>query len=258
MSLFFQPEIRSRCVPGPKRPATGIAAIIRARGLLPPRTRRPLRLRITPDDRPHRTRPRHRFAARERQPVGTAVSTDPGLPGRVAVHRTAADTADPDGERAGAGDLVHLRRPDLAATRLDLRRHRRPWPVRSHQCADHVRRQQGRRVQQGSLRPRRHHSCHPHHLATRTGQRTLRPRRRHAHPPPRRSPSTPREARAHRRREQQADHRPTHPCIEGKTGRQLLAQQREKRQELQVGRDQAISSEARAVAALAQSPGGQR
>ncbi len=40
-------------------------------------------------------------------------------------------------------------------------------------------------------------------------------------------------------------------CIDGKTGCQLLAQQREKRQELLVGRDQAISSEARAVAALA-------
>lgn len=47
-------------------------------------------------------------------------------------------------------------------------------------------------------------------------------------------------------------------CIDGKTGRHLLAQQREKRQELQVGRDQAISSEARAVAALGQRPGGQR
>ncbi len=41
-------------------------------------------------------------------------------------------------------------------------------------------------------------------------------------------------------------------CIDGKTGRQLLVQQREKRQELQVGRDQAIASEARVVAALAQ------
>jgi len=47
-------------------------------------------------------------------------------------------------------------------------------------------------------------------------------------------------------------------CIDGKTGRQLLAQQREKRQELQVGRDQAISSEARAVAALADIGEGRR
>ena len=41
-------------------------------------------------------------------------------------------------------------------------------------------------------------------------------------------------------------------CIDGQTGRELLAQQREKRRELQVGRDQAVSSEARAVAALAE------
>ena len=47
-------------------------------------------------------------------------------------------------------------------------------------------------------------------------------------------------------------------CIDGKTGRQLLAQQRDKRHELQVGRDQAISSEARAVAALAECREGQR
>ena len=32
MSLFFQPGIRARCVPGPDRPATDIAAVIRARG----------------------------------------------------------------------------------------------------------------------------------------------------------------------------------------------------------------------------------
>jgi type IV secretion system protein VirD4 len=47
-------------------------------------------------------------------------------------------------------------------------------------------------------------------------------------------------------------------CIDGKIGQELLAQQREKRQELQVGRDQAISSEARAVAALAEPRDGQR
>jgi type IV secretion system protein VirD4 len=46
-------------------------------------------------------------------------------------------------------------------------------------------------------------------------------------------------------------------CIEGKTGGQLLAQQAAKRKELQVGRDQAISSEARAVAALAERRDGQ-
>lgn len=32
MSLFFQPGIRARCVPGPNRPATDIAAVIAARG----------------------------------------------------------------------------------------------------------------------------------------------------------------------------------------------------------------------------------
>jgi type IV secretion system protein VirD4 len=32
MSLFFQPGIRARCVPGPDRPATDIAAVIRERG----------------------------------------------------------------------------------------------------------------------------------------------------------------------------------------------------------------------------------
>lgn len=32
MSLFFQPGIRARCVPGSGRPATDIAAVIRDRG----------------------------------------------------------------------------------------------------------------------------------------------------------------------------------------------------------------------------------
>ena len=115
LSLFFQPDIRRRCIPGPGRPATDIADLIgRPRHHLPARPRRPLRVRVTADDRRRRTHPRHRPRPGQQQPVGTAVPTDAGLPGRTALHRTAADPADPDGQRTRAGDQLHLRRPDLA------------------------------------------------------------------------------------------------------------------------------------------------
>ena len=81
---------------------------------LPARAGGPLRVRVAVDDRVRRTRPRHGPRRSEHLPVGTAVPTVPRDPRRAALHRAAAEPANPDGQRTGAGDLVHVGRPSLA------------------------------------------------------------------------------------------------------------------------------------------------
>ena len=213
MSLFFQPDIRARCVPG-----TGPARHRHRRRhprpghVLPARTRRPLRLRLPADDRAHRTHPRHRARTRQRQPVGTAVPADARLPRRAALHRAAADPAHPDGQRTSPRDLLHLRRPDLAAARLRSSATPTPAPCSgSPTCL----------IMFGGSKDVAFNKEVSDLVGTTrvarttwqlgTHRRTLRARRRHAHPPTRGSPPTPREARPRRRREQQTHHRQTHP-----------------------------------------------
>jgi len=129
--------------------------------------------------------------------------TDARLPGRATIYRAAADLAHPDGQRTRARHLVHLRRADVAAARRDLRRAGSPRPVRPEQRAGHLRRLQGRRVQPGGLRPRRHHPRQAHHLAERRRRqqrRTVHLRRGHPGPPGGQRPPSAPAARLDRRR----------------------------------------------------------
>ncbi len=73
MSLFFQPAIRARCVPGPGRPATDLRRPARpARDRVPARPGGPVRLRQPADDGGRRARPGHRAGDRQRQPARPA------------------------------------------------------------------------------------------------------------------------------------------------------------------------------------------
>ena len=168
MALFFQASLRARCTPGPgpagHRPGRPHRP---RRDHLPARPGRPVRVRVPADDRDRRARPGHRPAGCQRVPVRPAVPAVPGLPRRAALHRAAADAADPDGQRTSPGSVVHLRRADLAAAGHLLRRGRGPRPVRADQRHRRLRRQQGRPVQPGAVRPDRHLEGLPDHLQPR-------------------------------------------------------------------------------------------
>lgn len=259
MSLFFQPEIRARCVPGPKRPATDIAAIIQARGTFyllgredPYASASPLMTALTEHVldtalQLANASPWGRLCPPMLACLDELPSTAPlpTLRTRMANERAlgisfiyAAQTwrqlasifGDTDARAlfgltnvlimfGGSKDVGFNKEvSDLVGT---TRVTRTTWQLG----------QTGGRSAHGDdmliLRPEEVRQL-PEKYALVVAEN-----------------SKPIIARLSR-------------CIDGKTGRQLLAQQREKRQELQVGRDQAISSEARAVAALAKRRDGQR
>ena len=131
---------------------------------LPARPRRPLRLGQPADDRGGRARAGHRPAAGQQLPVGRPAVPAAGLGARrAALDRAAPDAADPDGQRARTGAVVHLGRPDPAPADQHLRRARGPGTARPHQRPGHVRRLQGRRLQPGDLRPPRPGPDRPAH-----------------------------------------------------------------------------------------------
>lgn len=259
MSLFFQPDIRARCVPGPKRPATDIAAIVRARGTFyllgredPYASASPLMTALTEHVldtalQLANASPWGRLCPPMLACLDELPSTAPlpTLRTRMANERAlgisfiyAAQTwrqlasifGDTDARAlfgltnvlimfGGSKDVGFNKEvSDLVGT---TRVTRTTWQLG----------QTGGRTAHGDdmliLRPEEVRQLPEKHALVVAEN------------------SKPIIARLTR-------------CIDGKTGRHLLAQQREKRQELQVGRDQAISSEARAVAALGQRPGGQR
>ena len=122
MSLFFQQDIRRRCVPRPGTPRHQHQRAHRPRRHhLPARPGRPVRLGLAADDRLRRTHPRHRPRRSEHHSVGPAVPAVPRLPRRAALHRAAADPADPDGQRARTGCLLRVGRAGLAPARRGLR-----------------------------------------------------------------------------------------------------------------------------------------
>ena len=211
LGLFFQQAIRTRCVPGPGRPATDIADVITAGGTIyllgresPYESASPLMTAVAE----HVLDTALTLAAAVT--TRAVVPAHAGLPGRAAVDRTATDPADPDGQRTGPGHLVHLGRADPCPAHPDLRRPPSPRRPRPDQHPGHVRRLQGRRVQPRDLRPARIGPSRPHHLADRTNQ-PVRHRGGHPHPHRRRSPTAPRTPRPRRRRERQTAHRPPHP-----------------------------------------------
>jgi len=259
MSLFFQPDIRARCVPGPKRPATDIAAIVRARGTFyllgredPYASASPLMTALTEHVldtalQLANASPWGRLCPPMLACLDELPSTAPlpTLRTRMANERAlgisfiyAAQTwrqlasifGDTDARAlfgltnvlimfGGSKDVGFNKEvSDLVGT---TRVTRTTWQLG----------QTGGRTAHGDdmliLRPEEVRQLPEKHALVVAEN------------------SKPIIARLTR-------------CIEGKTGRQLLAQQAEKRQELQVGRDQAISSEARAVAALAKRRDGQR
>ena len=211
LGLFFQQAIRTRCVPGPGRPATNIADVITAGGTIyllgresPYESASPLMTAVAEHVLDTALHLAAAVTAR------AAVPADARLPGRAAVDRTATDPADPDGQRTRPRCLVHLGRADPRPAHPDLRRPPSPRRPRPDQHPGHVRRLQGRRVQPGDLRPPRTRPGRPHHLAARP-RRPVRHRRGHPHPHRRRSPTAPRTPRPRRRRERQTPHRPPHP-----------------------------------------------
>ena len=81
MSLFFQADIRRRCVPSPGQPGHRPGRRDPSpRHHLPARPRRPLRLGLPADDRGRRARPGHRPAAGQQLTVGR-----PAVPAAVSV-----------------------------------------------------------------------------------------------------------------------------------------------------------------------------
>jgi type IV secretion system protein VirD4 len=114
MSLFFQEDIRRRCVPGPP-PATDIADVISQGGTIyllgredPYASASPLMTAVA----------EHvldtALQAANTSPWGRLCPPDARLPRRAALHRTAAHPAHPHGQRTRPGDLVHLGRPGPA------------------------------------------------------------------------------------------------------------------------------------------------
>jgi hypothetical protein len=249
MSLFFQEDIRRRCVPGPHRAATDIAHVIAQwRHHLPARPRRPLRLRLTADDGIRRARPGHRPAGREHLAVGAAVPTLPRDPRRAALDRTVADPAHPHGQRTRPGDLVHVGRAGLATARRDLRGAGSPHPRRLDQQPHRVRRLQGRRVQPGDLRPARRGPGLPRGLADRADGRTAGHGRRHSHPDRCRGAPTQGTSRPRALRERRAHHRPPAP-MHRRQARAAAAGRPGATARSTVGADRrrAVSAEARAA-----------
>lgn len=259
MSLFFQPDIRARCVPGPRRPATDIAAIIRARGTFyllgredPYASASPLMTALTEHVldtalQLANASPWGRLCPPMLACLDELPSTAPlpTLRTRMANERAlgisfiyAAQTwrqlasifGDTDARAlfgltnvlimfGGSKDVAFNKEvSDLVGT---TRVTRTTWQLG----------QTGGRTAHGDdmliLRPEEVRQLPEKHALVVAEN------------------SKPIIARLTR-------------CIDGKTGRHLLALQREKRQELQVGREQAISSEARAVASLADRRDGRR
>ena len=155
MSLFFQDDIRRRCVPGARRPATDMAEVIRRGGTIyllgredPYASASPLMTAVAEhvldtalllaNQSPWGRLCPPLLACLDELPSTAPLPT---LRTRMANERP--------------GDLLHLRRPDLAAAHRGLRRARSPRPVRADQRPGHLRRLQGRRVQPGDLRPAR-------------------------------------------------------------------------------------------------------
>jgi hypothetical protein len=112
MALFFQPEIRRRCVSSRSRPGTNIAQLIAQRA----------RLLLGRDDPYASAAPLMTAVAeqcstppwRRRQPALRSADADlPDLPRRTAPDHTVADTAGADGQRTCARVEFHLRRADL-------------------------------------------------------------------------------------------------------------------------------------------------
>ena len=130
VSLFFQADIRRRCIPSPGRPATDLADVIRRRGTIyllgredPYASASPLMTAVAEHVLGHRP------AAGQQLPVGRPAVPAAALGARrAALHRAAADPADPDGQRARTGALVHLGRPDPPPARPASSASTRPAP----------------------------------------------------------------------------------------------------------------------------------
>ena len=165
MALFFQQSLRSRCTPGPGRPATDLAALIQRGGTI----------YLLGRDDPYASASPLMTAIAEHV-LDTALALATASPfGRLCPSFLACLDELPStaplptlrtrmaNERA-LGLSLHLRRPDLAAAGHLLRRRRSPGPVRADQYHRRIRRRQGRDLQPGTVRPDRHHPGHPHHL----------------------------------------------------------------------------------------------
>ena len=147
MSLFFQDDIRRRCVPGDGRPATDVADLIRRGGTI----------YLLGREDPYASASPLMTAVAEHV-LDTAWVGD--VCGAGCAHqcwpvwmscprRAAADAADPDGQRTRTRDFLHLCRADVAAAGRGLRGTGSAGVVRSDQCVGDVWRLQGRCVQPG-------------------------------------------------------------------------------------------------------------
>ena len=151
VSLFFQGDVRRRCIPAPGRSGTDLADIIRRRGTIyllgredPYASASPLMTAVA----------EHvldtGLLLGQRVTLGRAAVPTIGLRARrTALHRTATDAAHPDGQRAGTWALVHLGRADATPAHLIFGEHEARALLGSHQHAGDVRWLEGRRLQPG-------------------------------------------------------------------------------------------------------------
>ena len=171
MSLFFQPEIRARCVPSRGRPATDIADLIARQGTVyllgredPYASAAPLMTAIAEHVldtalQAANTAPHGRMTPCFLACLDELPSTTP-----------LTDAAGADGQRTRAGPVVHLRQPDLETDGRVLRRGRGPVAVRAHQQPGDLRRRQGHPLLQGDLRPDRRCADQPPDRQRRPGR----------------------------------------------------------------------------------------
>src|SRR5829696_6601283 len=123
LGLFLQADLRRRCTPGGGRPATNVDDLIVRGGTVYLLGRR--------DDRYASASPLVTALAEhvsdrclwlaQRTRWGRLCPPFLAVSGRAAVDGSAADAADPDGERSRARDRVHLGRPDVAAAHGPVR-----------------------------------------------------------------------------------------------------------------------------------------
>ena len=265
LGLFFQQAIRTRCVPGPGRPATNIADVITAGGTIyllgresPYESASPLMTAVAEHvldtaltlaaQSPHGRLCPPMLACLDELPSTAPLPT---LQTRMA------------NERA-LGCLVHLGRADPRPAHPDLRRPPSPRRPRPDQHPGHVRRLQGRRLQPGDLRPPRTRSGSPAPPTSTAAPAGPSPARTSPSSPAPKSDSSPNATPSSSPRTANRSSPASPAASTAKAGRALLDAQRQTRHRLADNRHQQVGPDARATAAhveahrrgLSTNPGG--